>query len=764
MLYKFFGSSQKAVFSSIIDLIYSLNNSNDINAFIGKLLEFFKKFLDADSALCLFKIKTHCFFKIDSIECPSNQIPTKINDKDLLDIFSFILNSIKNQNEPIIFNNFQIKKLLIQIMPLNTLAMSQIVLPIFVQNNLCIVLIIENKRNVSFTKFESNCFKLVAAISSSIYQRISESIDKDSEFEFLEQMSKISSDKLDNIINKSLQNLSKFLNSKFVSLWLYNELDDTLVIRAYYPTEIGNSTINYSDLDTRVLRISQCLSGMAIREKKEIYIKDVFKEGSFKNRSFSRKHSLKQLLSVPIQFGDSILGVINIWWGEHDNSESYLSTRLIASFASALAIRIRLCQIQDIEEFVFAYDEIFSKMLDISDEQASWDRVAAIVSEQMHSEACSIFFVSSDGRLYLKGSTGIEGNHLYKDVFYNINEGLTGYAFQNKDTLVYYKELKEDFKDIHIGKFNENLKSSKENKSIIFSTIYDSHDIKCGIIRCNNRIETPQRRSGRFSKDDSFKLKFIGKTIFSGYSKVLFSKEKEFERERNLNSLHHEIIAPIDGILSHIEWMEDFISPVGINDPATMEKAKIKYEDMKQSSKLIEMLVTTIGRFDDITLNYESIQFHEILQIAKSFLINEAKRESVQIFIDFLAIPKGVGGDKNQLLRVFYNLFRNAIKYSDKKEVKRYIRVFASSDNRFVQLKFEDNGIGINEKEKEIIFNKFVRGSNANAVFPQGTGLGLAYCRAIISKHKGNIFVDQQNCKKPTIFVINFPLDQRYKK
>ena len=145
---------------------------------------------------------------------------------------------------------------------------------------------------------------------------------------------------------------------------------------------------------------------------------------------------------------------------------------------------------------------------------------------------------------------------------------------------------------------------------------------------------------------------------------------------------------------------------------------------------------------------------------------------NIDVWEMFLFICVKENGKEKTGLTIFSNDLRtddfdilyHIIKYSDKKEVKRYIRVFASSDNRFVQLKFEDNGIGINEKEKEIIFNKFVRGSNANAVFPQGTGLGLAYCRAIISKHKGNIFVDQQNCKKPTIFVINFPLDQRYKK
>jgi CheY-like chemotaxis protein len=108
-------------------------------------------------------------------------------------------------------------------------------------------------------------------------------------------------------------------------------------------------------------------------------------------------------------------------------------------------------------------------------------------------------------------------------------------------------------------------------------------------------------------------------------------------------------------------------------------------------------------------------------------------------------------------MRVFFNLLRNAIKYSDPHEQHKYILICGAQEPGHVVLSFIDNGIGIIKGEEEIIFRKYSRGSNAVSVFPEGTGLGLDYCRNVIQKHGGSIMVDRNNLSKPTVITIRLP-------
>jgi signal transduction histidine kinase len=250
-------------------------------------------------------------------------------------------------------------------------------------------------------------------------------------------------------------------------------------------------------------------------------------------------------------------------------------------------------------------------------------------------------------------------------------------------------------------------------------------------------------------------LKKIGKAISSIHSRVSWLREKERERERNLNSLHHEILSPIDGILAHVEWMERLFERNGPMRPEDMSRIRLKFSDLKESSKLIDMLVTTMGRIDDdIELKLEDFSIAELLKTCNGYLVNEARRKSIQVDLEYLGLPK-IKGDSLQLMRVFYNLVGNAIKYSDPRESKKYVRISGLEDKDHVVLLFSDNGIGVSRGEEEAIFQKFQRGSNAPKYFPQGTGLGLYYCRSILKKHGGTITVEHAG--KPTAFRVKLP-------
>ena len=99
-------------------------------------------------------------------------------------------------------------------------------------------------------------------------------------------------------------------------------------------------------------------------------------------------------------------------------------------------------------------------------------------------------------------------------------------------------------------------------------------------------------------------------------------------------------------------------------------------------------------------------------------------------------LPK-VRGARSQLVQLLLNLISNALKYC--KNRSPVIRISAILDASNWVVSVEDNGIGIEEKHYERIFEVFKRlhGQNEYA----GTGIGLAVCRRVAHHHGGKIWV-----------------------
>lgn len=100
------------------------------------------------------------------------------------------------------------------------------------------------------------------------------------------------------------------------------------------------------------------------------------------------------------------------------------------------------------------------------------------------------------------------------------------------------------------------------------------------------------------------------------------------------------------------------------------------------------------------------------------------------------------------------NLLDNAKKYSSKHQV---IQLKAYTQEKFLYIVVEDNGIGIAKNELKNIFKKFHRISSGDLQNVRGYGLGLSYVKQVIKLHKGNVSVDSQ-LGEGTIVTIKLPL------
>ena len=116
-------------------------------------------------------------------------------------------------------------------------------------------------------------------------------------------------------------------------------------------------------------------------------------------------------------------------------------------------------------------------------------------------------------------------------------------------------------------------------------------------------------------------------------------------------------------------------------------------------------------------------------------------------------------GDKMGMISVALNLLENAVKYSGPGG-KAIINTYLGFETpQQIKIEIKDQGVGVPEKEKKNIFQKFYRVGNEDTRTAKGTGLGLYIVDQIVRAHNGRINV-HDNLPKGTVFEILLPLSQ----
>ncbi|MCW2736306.1 ATP-binding protein [Nocardioides sp.] len=114
-----------------------------------------------------------------------------------------------------------------------------------------------------------------------------------------------------------------------------------------------------------------------------------------------------------------------------------------------------------------------------------------------------------------------------------------------------------------------------------------------------------------------------------------------------------------------------------------------------------------------------------------------------------------VHADEVALRQLFANLVGNAVKYA-RPGVPARILVRAQRLGSRVVVEVEDNGVGVDEHERALIFQRFHRGDTVRAGL-RGTGMGLAICQTIVQRHGGSIECLAADSGQGSVFRFDLP-------
>ncbi|WP_078546596.1 ATP-binding protein [Litchfieldia alkalitelluris] len=288
-----------------------------------------------------------------------------------------------------------------------------------------------------------------------------------------------------------------------------------------------------------------------------------------------------------------------------------------------------------------------------------------------------------------------------------------------------------------IGKHIRELLKIPDEKIITLQTLISGQEIynqqvldkNYGII--NSRII--------HNPDGSIK-RVIG--IFQ-FLNMIKEAEKQALAGRIAAGIAHEIRNPLTTVRGYLQLLDDRVS----DDISNLFKSLL-IPEIDRSNKIIsdflriakpsqtKLMVMSVKEFSDNTL--------------KKFLNSEALLHNVEI--EFLLSPNAEGClievDRDELLQVFLNLFRNANDASKNQQLKIVIKT--ELVERFISIQFIDNGIGIKPSILPMIFDPFFSTKD------DGTGLGLSVSKKIIEYHRGTMKVKSNEFG--TTFTIKLPL------
>jgi len=222
--------------------------------------------------------------------------------------------------------------------------------------------------------------------------------------------------------------------------------------------------------------------------------------------------------------------------------------------------------------------------------------------------------------------------------------------------------------------------------------------------------------------------------------------------------MSHELRTPLAAILGYAELIQEGFYG------ALPEKSLNALTRIRSNGKHLLGLINTVldiakiesGQF---TLNMTEYAIESVVETVRAATESLAQNKKLALKTEVAkSMPFGLG-DEQRLTQVLLNLVGNAIKFTDKGEV----RVAAKTVNGRFNVSVTDTGPGIPEEHQARIFEQFHQVDSSNTKAKGGTGLGLAIAKQIVEMHGGRIWVVSTPGKGST-FQMELPTRAEFRK
>jgi signal transduction histidine kinase len=249
---------------------------------------------------------------------------------------------------------------------------------------------------------------------------------------------------------------------------------------------------------------------------------------------------------------------------------------------------------------------------------------------------------------------------------------------------------------------------------------------------------------------------FAAQSVLAIHNARLFREIEDKGREIEIASKHkseflanmsHELRTPLNAILGYTELILD-----NIYGDVPEKIQEVLERLVKNGRHLLGLIndVLDISKIEagQLTLSLNDYSMGEVVQTVSTSLEALAAEKNLELNVKVptdLTIDKG---DEQRIAQVFLNLLGNAIKFTEKGEVR--VEVVVSNESFLVSV--SDTGPGLSEADQKKIFEEFRQADGSSTREKGGTGLGLAIAKRIVEMHGGRIWVESTLGKGSTFW------------
>ena len=242
------------------------------------------------------------------------------------------------------------------------------------------------------------------------------------------------------------------------------------------------------------------------------------------------------------------------------------------------------------------------------------------------------------------------------------------------------------------------------------------------------------------------------------YQQLVEAKEKAEENDRLksafLENMSHEIRTPLNGILGFtdlITFQRD------LPDDKKREYSKIIHKSADGLMQIIDDILD-ISKLDAGQLRIEKNKFDLVDLLKNINTIYQKKIGDLSKKINFDAEVPGKGllvfSDEYRLTQIITNLLNNAIKFTDEGSISLLVK---EADDTNIEICVKDTGIGIDQKNQELIFDRFRQVHTEVTRMYGGTGIGLSIVSKLVELMDGTVEVKSE-LGAGSCFTIRLPI------
>lgn len=221
-------------------------------------------------------------------------------------------------------------------------------------------------------------------------------------------------------------------------------------------------------------------------------------------------------------------------------------------------------------------------------------------------------------------------------------------------------------------------------------------------------------------------------------------KEKEYIEELNQTKLRfftnisHEFRTLLTLIIVQVE----LLLQLNKLNPSVYNRVLKIYKNARHMRDLVSELLDF--RKQEQGFLKLKVEYMDIVSFTKEIYMSfyeYALKHSVNYKFEHMEEKLNLWFDPVQLQKVIFNLLSNAFKYT---KAKGSITVSIRKIKNEVEIRVEDDGVGISKESIHKIFDRFYQVDGQSSEFTLGTGIGLAVSKGIVELHKGNIRVESE--------------------